>query len=309
MGGADRGRPLRIDARAKVNLGLEVLRKRTDGYHEIRTLVQTIRLSDRLELRPGPRDTLDLRCPGSDLPADERNLVLRAAQLLRERTGSRAGCRIILHKRIPVGAGLGGGSSDAAATLGGLNRVWGLRLRPAELEVLGAELGSDVPFFVRGGTQLARGRGEVLTRIAPPPRLPVMVVFPNVFVSTSSVYSDPTIRLTPIGPLARLPDCDLATRSGFMSCVARLRNDLEGVVVRRSPEVEQILAGLRSQPGVIARVTGSGSAIFALAERTSHLRRALQGVAGRPCQVFWTTFAQRGWVAVVPRGAGKRHLS
>jgi 4-diphosphocytidyl-2-C-methyl-D-erythritol kinase len=308
MGGAEKRGPLCLDARAKVNLGLEVLRRRSDGYHEIRTLLQTIRLADRLEFRGRPRG-LSLRCLGSDLPTDERNLALRAAVLLRERTGTRQGAGIVLRKRIPVGAGLGGGSTDAAATLVGLNRLWGLRLTLRDLETLGAELGSDVPFFVRGGTQLARGRGELLTPVPPPPRQPIIVVFPNVFLSTSSVYTDPTIRLTPVGPLARLHHCDLATRSLFMSCVARLRNDLEGVVMRRSPEAQRILADLRGYPGVIARVTGTGSAIFALAERTPHLRRALQGVASRSCQVFWTTFAQRGWVAVVPRGAGTRHLT
>lgn len=309
MGGVERGSLLLLEARAKVNLGLEVLAKRADGYHEIRTLLQTIRLADRLELQARPRGALSLRCPGSDLPTDERNLALRAAVLLKDRTGCRGGARIVLRKRIPVGAGLGGGSSDAAATLAGLNRLWGLGLRPRQLESMGAELGSDVPFFIRGGTQLARGRGDILHRVCAPPRMPMMVVFPNVVLTTSSVYADPRIHLTPRGPLDRLHPCSFATRSRFMSCVARWHNDLEGVVMRRSPEAQRILARLRCYPGVVARVTGSGSGIFALAQRTPDLRRALQGVADPTSQVFWTTFAQRGWVAVVPRGAGTRHLS
>jgi 4-diphosphocytidyl-2-C-methyl-D-erythritol kinase len=305
MGGPDPAEArLLLDARAKINLGLEVLARRPDGYHEVLTLLQTIRLSDRLDLRRTRGTRIDLRCPGSDLPIDGANLVHRAATLLQMRAGMRAGARITLHKRIPVGAGLGGGSSDAAATLAGLNRLWRLRLTCAELEGLAAEIGSDVAFFIRGGTQIARGRGEKLERLEAAVPGPIVIVFPNVFLSTSSVYREATIPLTPRGGLARLRACNLATRSHFVSCVARLRNDLEEVVIRRSPEVREILTDLRKSSSVVARVTGSGSAIFALSERSSHLERALQDVAHRPFQVFRTTLARRGWVAVAPRAAG-----
>lgn len=160
-------------ARAKINLGLEVTGRRPDGYHDVVTILQEIDLADRLTFRPS--DNLRLRVDVPQL-ADEANLVLRAAQLLREISQCDRGVEITLEKRIPVAAGLGGGSSDAAATLLALNQLWGLRLSESDLEALAGRLGSDVGFFIRGGTQLATGRGEVLEAL-PTPRLWAVLVF------------------------------------------------------------------------------------------------------------------------------------
>src|SRR5512145_2350061 len=158
--GSRRARRLVLSAAAKVNLTLEVLGKRPDGYHEIATVMQTVDLADRLTLEDA--ETLELDASAAGVPTDGTNLALRAAMALRETVGITRGVRISLDKRIPVAAGLGGGSADAAAVLLGLNRLWGLRWPRARLEAIAVTLGMDVPFFLRGGGALATGRGEQL---------------------------------------------------------------------------------------------------------------------------------------------------
>ena len=169
------GASLRLRAPAKVNWTLEVLGKRPDGYHEVRTVIQTIALSDWVTLTPADELSLALGGEAGPLAGEplEANLAYRAARALRERTGYRAGTQIGLEKHVPVAAGLGGGSSDAAAVLRGLRRLWGLLISDGELTSLAAELGSDVPFFLRGGLALASGRGDVLEPLpdGPPQRL------------------------------------------------------------------------------------------------------------------------------------------
>jgi len=170
-----------LRASAKVNLALEVLGKRADGYHEIATVLQAVDLFDRIAVETA--DSLSLHTDDPDLPTDEGNLVMRAARLLQKAAGIETGARIRLQKRIPVAAGLGGGSSDAAATLWGLSRLWKLRWPTARLQELAVELGMDVPFFLGAGRAVARGRGEQLAPLpggggyalvlrAYPPRLP-----------------------------------------------------------------------------------------------------------------------------------------
>jgi 4-diphosphocytidyl-2-C-methyl-D-erythritol kinase len=304
------GRPprLSIEARAKVNLGLEVVRKRSDGYHDIRSLMQSVALADRLELLLDPRGGVHLRCPGAPLLEGEGNLVLQAARRLRESTGCPLGARITLRKAIPVGAGLGGGSSDAAAALVALNRLWSLRLRRADLERIGATIGSDVPFFIRGGTQLAEGRGERLRPLPALPAFSVVLIYPNLEVTTGSVYGDPKLRLTPRGPLSNLRSCDLTTRSGVMSCLVRLRNDLEPVVVQNHPTVYETLRRILAYGPSVARVSGSGSSIFVLGEDRAKLREILTDATVQTSRVILTQFAGRGWNFLVPRGAGRSNL-
>lgn len=160
--------PLVLPAYAKLNLTLEVLGRRSDGYHEVRSVLQTIDLHDTLALEPA--STLELHCDRPELQGDD-NLVLKAARLLQGLAVASPGARITLRKRIPLAAGLGGGSSDAAAALLGLNRLWGLGLVAGDLAPLAAQLGSDVPFFLQGGTALVEGRGEVVVPLpSPPPR-------------------------------------------------------------------------------------------------------------------------------------------
>ncbi len=172
-----------LRASAKVNLVLEVLGKRPDGYHELSTVMQAVDLFDRLTVETAGSITLETSEPG--LPTDDRNLVVRAARLLREAAGVDAGARIVLDKRIPVAAGLGGGSSDAAATLVGLNRLWGLRWRRERLVELGVKLGMDVPFFLGRGRALGTSRGEVLSSLPGVGGYAMVLVNPGVGLSTN----------------------------------------------------------------------------------------------------------------------------
>src|SRR5216683_776287 len=171
---------------AKVNLALEVLGRRPDGYHELSTVLQAVDLFDRLTVETAEAITLETSDPA--LPTDDGNLVIRAARLLRKTAGVEAGARIVLDKRIPVAAGLGGGSSDAAATLWGLNHLWGLRWRRERLIALATGLGMDVPFFLGPGRALGTGRGEVLKALPTAGGYAMVLVNPGVPLSTQAVY-------------------------------------------------------------------------------------------------------------------------
>ena len=175
-------------APAKINLSLDVLHKRPDGYHEVEMVMTMVDLADRIEMQELTRDTIIISSQAGYIPLDEKNLAFQAARLIKDRYDVKQGVYIHLDKRIPVAAGLAGGSSDAAATLRGLNRLWNLNIPSEELQVLGAELGSDVPFCVTGGTALATGRGEKLEHIAAPPQCWVVLAKPPINVSTSEIY-------------------------------------------------------------------------------------------------------------------------
>ncbi|MEZ4653263.1 MAG: 4-(cytidine 5'-diphospho)-2-C-methyl-D-erythritol kinase [Candidatus Eisenbacteria bacterium] len=308
-----------VRAPAKINLGLEVLHKRDDGFHEMRTVLQTIRLSDRLRIRASRpagkgegRITLTVSASRqiADLgPADE-NLVVRAARGYRDswrgpanRDGAAGGeapldLSFELTKRIPVGAGLGGGSSDAAATLVGLAALLGpLDPDPSRhrerVRSLAAALGSDVPFFLDGGTQLGTGRGEVVEPIPPWPGGPLAVVYPNVSLPTSSIYRRVRLPLTPPGPLARMSARDFSR--GFWEPARReLRNDLQDAVVAESPDVGKLLASFEALGSAFARVTGSGSAVFGVASSMDEARRWAERFRGNGCWARATGPARSG---------------
>ncbi|MBI1992544.1 MAG: 4-(cytidine 5'-diphospho)-2-C-methyl-D-erythritol kinase, partial [Candidatus Omnitrophica bacterium] len=179
---------IHLRAPAKLNLSLRVLGKRPDGYHEIETLFERIDLADELTFEDGPRQ-LTLTCSDPTLSCGEDNLILKAARLLQATVGASRGARIHLVKRIPVAAGLGGGSSDAATTLMGLSRLWGLELEPPQLRSLAAQLGSDVPFFLSETPfAIGRGRGELCEPIPQAPVLSHVLVVPNERLSTKAVY-------------------------------------------------------------------------------------------------------------------------
>lgn len=255
--------PLSVQAFAKINLDLHILGLRADGYHEVRTVLQSLDLHDTLTFaaRPGP---FAIACTQPGVPVDARNLVWRAAQLLWSwRHGEGAalpGVAVTLEKRIPAEAGLGGGSSDAAATLVALSRWWDLDVDFATLARLGARLGADVPFFLGGGTALGAGKGDDVSPLSEPPPTPVVVVKPPFGVSTPDAYGwfDDDGRSRPVrtAPHAVLP--------GWPAWAHDLRNDLEAPVARRFPQIRRTVRELTALGAVYAAMTGSGSAIFGL---------------------------------------------
>ena len=265
-----------VTAPAKVNLHLEVLGLRSDGFHELAMVMQSIDLADRLEFQNTADAQLSLRCDEPSLSIGDDNLVLRAAHLLRERSGfNELGASILLEKQIPIGAGLAGGSSDGAATLVGLNHLWGLGHSPSELEQLAAELGSDMPFCVRGGSQLCFGRGEVLEALpAVSDSMAVLLLKdPQVSVSTPWAYQ----RCRALNGEAYLTGEPAfenrrnALRQAAWTQPIRtelpppLHNDLQGVVEPETPAVQRALQLLRSLPGTLAvAMSGSGPSCFAL---------------------------------------------
>ncbi|MGQ9531691.1 MAG: 4-(cytidine 5'-diphospho)-2-C-methyl-D-erythritol kinase [Desulfotomaculales bacterium] len=281
---------IREAAQAKINLVLNVLSRRPDGYHEIASVMQTLALHDEVELT-GEGTGVRLTCEGLPVPCDETNLARRAALLLAARFGIRRGVRIRLTKRIPVAAGLGGGSADAAAVLRGLNRLWGLGLSPEELAGLGAELGSDVPFCVFGGTALVGGRGERVVPLPPAPPVDVVLFKPPFGVATAEVYRG--LERIP-GPSGAVEAMLAALREGNPALVGRcLVNDLESVTLRWHLELALLKERLRG-PGVYgALLAGSGPTVFALvADRA--VAAEIGARLGRP-----------GWTVVLTRLAGR----
>lgn len=266
-------------APAKINLLLDVLRKRDDGYHEVEMVMTMIDLADRLEMQELPRDTIIITSQAGYIPLDEKNLAFQAAKLIKERYDVRSGVYIHLDKRIPVAAGLAGGSSDAAAALRGLNRLWRLNIPTGELQALGAELGSDVPFCVTGGTAVARGRGEKLEPIEGPPQCWVILAKPPIHVSTQEIYGRlhaPTIERHP-----STADMLRAIREKrFADMCAAMGNVLEDVTIRHYPEVRQIKECMLRLGADGAMMSGSGPTVFGLVQKQSKVARIYNGLRG-----------------------------
>ncbi|MSQ33157.1 MAG: 4-(cytidine 5'-diphospho)-2-C-methyl-D-erythritol kinase [Dehalococcoidia bacterium] len=275
MSGAE---PLVLPAYAKLNLTLEVLGRRPDGYHEVRSVLQTIDLHDTLTLEPA--STLDLHCDRSELQGDD-NLVLQAARLLQKMAGGSPGARITLHKRIPLAAGLGGGSSDAAAALLGLNRLWGLGLAAGDLAPLAAQLGSDVPFFLQGGTALVEGRGEVVVPLpSAPPRWFLLarppLTIPN---KTRTMYAALKPFMFSQGELTQA----LVDRlfRGDPSAAELLGNAFDLVAPAMYAGFDEFRLRLVELGLRVLHLAGAGPALFAPVEdeaRGRALQRRLQGV-------------------------------
>ena len=278
-------RRLALSAAAKINLALEVLGKRPDGYHEIATVMQAVDLSDRLVLEDA--EVLELRASTPDVPTDGTNLALRAARVLREAAGVERGVRIMLDKRIPVAAGLGGGSTDAAAALIGLNRLWGLRWPAGRLAELAVTLGMDVPFFLRGGAGLGTGRGERLEPLVGG-ALALALVSPRVGASTAEIYGGVTPEMYSDGSRAR--QMVAALRSRRPATVARsLYNGLERVAAARHPQVHLIQAALLAAGALGAAMSGSGLTVFGVARSLDHARQ----LRARVSRASWECWAVR----------------
>ena len=279
--------------RSKVNLALEVLGRRADGYHEIVTVMQGVELCDRIVLEDV--EPLELRTAAPGVPTDASNLALRAALVLRDAAGIDRGVRITLDKRIPVAAGLGGGSTDAAAVLLGLNRLWNLRWPIARLTEAAVLLGMDVPFFLRGGAGFATGRGETLEGMRGM-ALALVLVNPRYASSTVEAYG----RLTPAMYTdgARTRAVVTALRAKRVERVAgSLYNALEAAVAPAQPEIGRMKAALLSAGALGALMSGSGPTVFGIARSLDHARQ----IQRRVCRASWECWAVRTLAAPAVR--------
>ncbi|MGI6143346.1 MAG: 4-(cytidine 5'-diphospho)-2-C-methyl-D-erythritol kinase [bacterium] len=251
-----------LPAYAKINLALDVLGRRPDGYHEVEMVMQNIALHDLVILEGRPGGEISLRCSDPGIPRDE-NLAYRAALLLKKEYGVKEGVAIYIEKRIPVAAGLAGGSTDAAAVLRGLNKLWHLDLCRAELQELGKNLGADVPYCIQGGTCLARGIGEILTQL--PPLLPAWLVLakPPGGLATGAVYRG--LDLTRLKYRPRLKALITALEAGSLEGVAaNLGNVLQGVSEGLVPEIALLRRALLARGALGSLMTGSGPTVFGL---------------------------------------------
>jgi len=268
---------LLVKAPAKINLHLEVLGKRPDGYHELETLMVAIDRYDDLVFEERP-DGAELACDQPGLSMGDDNLVTKALELVRRETGLSTGISIALTKRIPMAAGLAGGSSDAAATLAGLDAWWNLGRNPARLASLGAKLGSDVPFFFATPAAVCRGRGEVVApcRIAKP--LHLVVVKPDEGLSTAAVFGrlrlDETRR--PVEPIVEALEAGDTSRVGSL-----LFNRLEGSAFAMNPKVAELRRLLDCETRLGALMTGSGSAVYALCESRNDAEELARRLSAR----------------------------
>ncbi|WP_273125226.1 4-(cytidine 5'-diphospho)-2-C-methyl-D-erythritol kinase [Bacillus weihaiensis] len=271
-------------APAKINLSLDVLHKRQDGFHEVKMIMTTIDLADRVELIELPKDEIRIVSHNRFVPDDQRNLAYQAAKLLKDRFQVKKGISISITKTIPVAAGLAGGSSDAAATLRGLNRLWNLGLSMDELAKIGAEIGSDVSFCVYGGTALATGRGEIIQHIDPPPHCWVVLAKPTIGVSTADVYKNLKIHSL------NHPDVDgmvKALHHGDYHQICHLMgNVLESVTLHMHPEVSIIKEQMKRFGADAVLMSGSGPTVFGLVQYESRLPRVYNGLRGFCDQVF-----------------------
>jgi 4-diphosphocytidyl-2-C-methyl-D-erythritol kinase len=287
-------RPVTVRAHAKINLDLRVLGTRPDGFHELRTVFQALALYDTIECvpRPGP---FAIECDTAGVPLDRTNLVWRAADSLwraLRRDGSAREMVVRLHKRIPLQGGLGGGSTDAAATLVGLAHAWRVGLRPSQFVDVAATLGADVPFFLSGGTALGLGKGDEIYPLADLPRHWVVLLVPGFGVASVDAYGWYDA------------ERDLGHRPGvreaqyvpgpWPSRAAQMINDLEAPIARHHPEIEQMKTALRRAGALAAAMSGSGSTVFGLFQKRKDAVLAVERLSGSGWRVILTESLDRG---------------
>jgi 4-diphosphocytidyl-2-C-methyl-D-erythritol kinase len=266
---------LTLPAFAKINWYFSILGKRPDSYHEIRTVLQTISLHDRLTFRVREEDQILFACNDLTIPTDESNLVVKAANLLRSAIGSTVGIEIELQKKIPAQAGLGGGSSNAAITLLGLNELWETNLSLEELSDLAAKLGADVPFFLFGGRVLGEGIGTQLSPLEDIEKSFLIVITPNATVSTPVAYASVNApSLTTPNPISILSS-SFAERVFEDSLQTTLHNDFERVIFEIEPEIYRVKEALVDTGARGALLAGSGSSVFGVFQDIDARERAL----------------------------------
>ena len=269
-----------VKAPAKINLTLDVLGKRDDGYHEVEMVMTTIDLADRIDIYPRGDDKITIDCSACFVPLGEKNHVYQITKLLKEKLGIRKGVHFYIHKRIPVAAGLAGGSSDAAAAIRGLNRLWDLGLSVQEMAQIGSEIGSDVAFCVYGGTALATGRGEVITPLPSPPPAWVILAKPPMGVSTSEIYG-----MVRMGVISQYPPksrqmVEAIMQRNYDQVYQSMGNHLETVTLSLYPEVRRLKEQMSRFGADAALMSGSGPTVFSLVDKESRVGRIYNGLRG-----------------------------
>ena len=273
-----------LKALAKINLGLDVVRRREDGYHEVRMIMQTIQLYDRLDIKRTQEPGIQIQTNLSFLPVNENNLIYKAAKLLMDEFSITDGVSVKLDKRIPVAAGMAGGSTDAAAMLIGVNRLFSLGLTKRQLMERGVQIGADVPYCIMRGTALAEGIGEALSPLPPMVKCPVLIAKPSISVSTKFVYQNLKLDDTTIHPDIDRLIADIKAKN-LHDIAAHMGNVLETVTIPNYPVIDEIKKHMLSNGAVGAMMSGSGPTVFGLfddedtakkaykAMRSSHLAR------------------------------------
>ncbi len=272
-------------APAKINLMLDVLHKRPDGYHEVEMIMTMVDLADRLTITELSGNSIHISSQAGYIPLDDKNLAYQAASKIKERYGIRQGVHIHIDKRIPVAAGLAGGSSDAAAALRGLNRLWNLDIPHEEMMELGASIGSDVPFCITGGTALATGRGEQLTPLASPPDCWVILAKPPINVSTAGVYGRLKADRIEHHPSAAAMQRAIEQQS-FEGICSELGNVLEDVTLSHYPEVQRLKHAMQQLGADGVLMSGSGPTVFGLVSKESKVARIYNGLRGFCNEVY-----------------------
>lgn len=265
-------------APAKINLGLDILGKRPDGLHELAMVMASIDLADRLYLEEIPENKIIIETNKAFLPTDKKNHVYEALELVKERFNIDKGLRVKIHKEIPVAAGLGGGSTDSAAALRAVNRLWSLGLTVEELAQLGAEVGSDVPYCVYGQTSLVEGFGEKVTPIAPMPQCWVVVVKPRMSVSTRTIFAKIVMEDLYHPDIAALVSA--IEDDDYQKMTENLGNSMEVVTIKKHPVIQQLKDRMLKYGADAAMMSGSGPTVYALCHkysRAKHVFNALKG--------------------------------
>jgi 4-diphosphocytidyl-2-C-methyl-D-erythritol kinase len=281
-------KPLVLKSYAKINLCLYVKGKRPDNYHEIETIFQTVDLYDEITLKIRKDSRITIQCNNPAVPATDENLCYQAAQVMQSfGAGPPPGVDISLAKKIPIGAGLGGGSSNAAAVLKGLNWLWELKVPETELFKAGIRLGADVPFFIKGGTAYATGKGEKLTFLENPFNLWALIAYPALQISTAWAYKNLKLDLTRTGRNIKLSCFQNRDLKKFRSLCT---NDFESLIFDNFPKVKSLKEELMTLGANCALLSGSGSAVFGLFTDQTAAQKAGQILNSPPVIVFLARF-------------------
>ena len=280
---------IRLKARAKINLGLDVVRRREDGYHEVKMVMQMLRLYDQIDIEKTQESGIFVRSNLSFLPTDERNIAYKAAKVMIDQFGLEQGVIIRIEKHIPVAAGMAGGSTDCAAVLYGMNKLFGLRLNQKKLRELGVKLGADVPYCLMRQTALSEGIGEILTPISPLQDCPILIAKPSVSVSTRHVYEhlkldEQTMHPDIDGIVTALADGDL------YGVTDRMDNVLETVTVPEHPVIDEIKKQMMASGAVNALMSGSGPTVFGIFDDEEKAKKACEDMkaSGLARQIYLT---------------------